>query len=88
MSAMNPLCSAPSRLPRAADVEVLPMAMLNPEQVGKSSSMARRRRRASGRQQFVGRRKQVTVALLVRTPHAAARLVQVAQTEVFGRCRR
>ena len=80
---MNPLCSAPSRLPAAADVEVLHGDVESRTQVGELLDGPQTPPRV-GRQQLVGRRKQVAVALLVRTPHAAAQLVQVAQTEVLG----
>ena len=79
----EPALLGAQQVARAANVEVLHGDVEPRTQVGKLLDGPQTPPRV-GRQQFVGRRKQVAVALLVRTPHAAAQLVQVAQTEVLA----
>ena len=79
----EPALLGTQQVARAADVEVLHSDVEPGTQVGELLDGPQTPPRI-GRQEFVGRRKQVAVALLIRTPYAAAQLVQVAQTEVLG----
>ncbi len=81
---MNPLCSAPRRLPAPAYVEVLHGKIEKPLPSSEKVSNGLQSAACLGREHRLGRRQQVAERLAVGASHTSAHLMQVGQSEAVG----